>query len=67
VLSNDVTAETVKTKVEAVVKIMGDVWMLQYSKGFKTVAKEVSDDQKNLLTDNITGYNQIFGAPRGAR
>jgi hypothetical protein len=51
VLSNDATEETVKTKVDAVVKILGDVWMLQYSKGFKTIAKEVSNGQKNWLVN----------------
>jgi hypothetical protein len=63
-LANDTTEASVKTKMDVVVKIMGEIAILQYSKGFKTLVKEVGDDQKNQLTDNILmGYSEIFGAP----
>jgi hypothetical protein len=66
-LAKDATGPNVKMKIDAVVTIMEEIWMLQYSKGFKVIANEVSDDQKNRLIDSMTGYGQIFGAPRAAR
>jgi Spy/CpxP family protein refolding chaperone len=72
-LDKDATTESIKAKVDTVVKIQADIAMLRYTKGVKLIATAITDDQKSQLKDNAArGYQQLFsggpggGAPGGA-
>jgi hypothetical protein len=71
VLDKNATGNSVKAKLQAVADLEAQIAMERYSKGVKSVASSVTDDQKSQLDDMPNGsgytaaYNQFFGGGRG--
>jgi len=64
-VTENASAESIKLKVDDVVKIQAKIAMLRYNKAIKPLAKDLTAEQKTQLTDNpATGYTTIFGAGR---
>jgi Spy/CpxP family protein refolding chaperone len=66
-LAKDATAASIKSKIDAVIKLQTEIAILRFNKGIKTIANEITDDQKTQLEDNAArGYQQLFvGRPGG--
>lgn len=66
-LAKEATEASVKAKIDAVAAIQGKIAMLRYTKGIRSIAKDITDEQKKQLNDmGAQGYNQLFvGGSRG--
>jgi len=60
-LAKDAIEASVKTKIEAVVKIQVEIAMLKYTKGIKPIISTITDEQKTQLDASTNAYNQLFG------
>ena len=72
VLDKNATEDSVQAKLRAVADLEMQIALNRYTKGVKSVASSVTDDQKSRLDDTPNGlgytmaYNQLFGAGGGA-
>jgi Spy/CpxP family protein refolding chaperone len=67
-LAKDATEASVKAKIEAVVKIQTEIAMLRFTKGVKTIASTITDEQKTQMNASPgTAYQQLFGGGAGSR
>ena len=61
-LASNPDQKTVEAKIDAVLKIQGDIAKLRYSKAVKAVAADITPEQKATLDTAPAGlYNALFG------
>jgi hypothetical protein len=65
-LDKEVSEASVKGKIDAVLKVQGEIAMLKYTKGVKTIVNDVTNEQKTQMDASPgTPYQQLFGSGGG--